>query len=80
MLSYKLDFSSSVIMLSFGKSSHTICFKFQISLSTVVLNSGDWSEIVWLPKNSMLYQLCNRLYLKKPTGMHWLSYNDAVFG
>ena len=23
-------------------------------------------------------QPCNRLYLKKPTGMHWLGYNDAV--
>ena len=23
-------------------------------------------------------QPCNRLYLKKPTGMHWLGYNDTV--
>ena len=23
-------------------------------------------------------QSCNRLYLKKPTGMHWLGYNYAV--
>ena len=23
-------------------------------------------------------QPCNRLYLKKPTGMRWLGYNDAV--
>ena len=23
-------------------------------------------------------QPCNRLYPKKPTGMHWLGYNDAV--
>ena len=23
-------------------------------------------------------QPCNKLYLKKPTGMHWLGYNDAV--
>ena len=50
-----------------------------IPLSTIVLNSRDWSEIVWLPeilcsKN----QPCNRLYPKKPAGMHWLGYNDAV--
>ena len=45
----------------------------------VVLNSKDWSEIVWLPE--ILHfknQLCNRLYPKKPAGMHWLGYNDAV--
>ena len=49
------------------------------SLSTIVLNSRDWSEIIWLLKN--LYfknQPCNRFYLKKPTGMHWLGHNDAV--
>ena len=23
-------------------------------------------------------QPCNRLYLKKPAGMHWLGYNDVV--
>ena len=45
----------------------------------VVLNSRDWSEIVWLPE--ILHfkkQTCNRLYMKKPAGMHWLGYNDAV--
>ena len=45
----------------------------------VVRNSRDWSEIVWLPE--ILHfknQPCNRLYPKKPTGMHWLDYNDAV--
>ena len=50
-----------------------------ISLSTIVLNSRDWSEIVWLPK--ILHfnnQPCNRLYPKKPAGIHWLGYNDAV--
>ena len=51
----------------------------QISLSTIVLNSRDWSEIIWLPgilcfKNKP----CNRLYSKKPAGMHWLGYYDAV--
>ena len=50
-----------------------------VSLSTVVLNSRDWSEIVWLPKILCFKnQPCNRLYPKKPTGMHWLCYNDAV--
>ena len=45
----------------------------------VVLNSRDWSEIVWLLE--ILHfknQLCNRLYLKKSTRMHWLGYNDAA--
>ena len=52
---------------------------FTISLSTIVLNSRDWSEIVWLPEISCFKnQPCNRLYLKKATGMHWLGYNDAV--
>ena len=50
-----------------------------ISLSTIVLNSRDWSEIVWLPEISRFKnQPCNRLYSKKPAGMHWLGYNDAV--
>ena len=38
----------------------------------IVLNSGDWSEIVWLPEISHFKS-------EKPTGMHWLGYNDAVF-
>ena len=38
------------------------------SLSTVVLNSRDWSEIVWLPEISRFKnQPCNRLYPKT----HW---------
>ena len=49
-----------------------------LSLSTVVLNSRDWSEIVWLPKNLCFKnQPCNS-FIQKPAGMHWLSYNDAV--
>ena len=49
------------------------------SLSTVVLNSRDWSEIIWLPKNSHFkINLPIGLYPKKPTGMHWLGRNDAV--
>ena len=48
-------------------------------LSTVVLNSRDWSEIIWLLEILCFKnQPCNRLYLKKPTGMHWLGYYDAV--
>ena len=51
----------------------------KLSLSTIVLNSRNWSEIEWLPE--ILHfknQPYNRFYLKKPTGMHWLCYNDAV--
>ena len=45
----------------------------------VVLDSRDWSKIVWLPEISCFKnQSCNKLYPKKPTGMHWLGYNDAV--
>ena len=48
-----------------------------ISLSMVVLNSRDWSEIVWVPENLCFKnQPCNRFYPKKPTGMHWLGCND----
>ena len=47
-----------------------------ISLSTVVLNSRDWSEIIWLPENLCFKnQPCNRLYPKKTL---WNAYNDAV--
>ena len=49
------------------------------SLSTIVLNSRDWLEIVWLLEILRFRnQPYNRLYPKKPTGMHWLCYNDAV--
>ena len=50
-----------------------------ISLSTIVLNSRDWSEIVWLPKISHLkIDLAIGFIRRKPAGMHWLGYNDAV--
>ena len=50
-----------------------------ISLSTIVLNSRDWSEIVWLPKILHLkINLAIGFIQRKPTGMHWLGYNDAV--
>ena len=50
-----------------------------ISLSTIVLNSRDWSEIIWLPKISRFkINLAIGFIPKKPTGMHWLGYNDAV--
>ena len=39
----------------------------------------DWSEIVWLPEILRFKnQPWNRLYPKKPAGMHWLGYYDAV--
>ena len=50
-----------------------------LSLSTLVLNSRDWSEIVWLPKISgFKINLAISFIRKKPAGMHWLGYNDAV--
>ena len=49
------------------------------SLSTLVLNSRDWSEIVWLPEISRFkINLAISFIRKKPAGMHWLGYNDAV--
>ena len=50
-----------------------------ISLSTIVLNSRDWSEIIWLPEISHFkINLAISFIRKKPAGMHWLGYNDAV--
>ena len=50
-----------------------------VSLSTIVLNSRDWSEIVWLPENSYFkINLTISFIRKKLAGMHWLGYNDAV--
>ena len=50
-----------------------------VSLSTLVLNSRDWSEIVWLPEISRFkINLSISFIRKKPAGMHWLGYNDAV--
>ena len=50
-----------------------------LSLSTIVLNSRDWSEIVWLPEISCFkINLAISFIRKKPAGMHWLGYNDAV--
>ena len=67
-----------VVKLSFAKSSPS-SIREDASLSTVVLNSRDWLEIVWLMEIlCFIKQPCNRLYPKKPTGMHWLGYNDAV--
>ena len=51
----------------------------ELSLSTIVLNSRDWSEIVWLPEISRFkINLAIGFIRKKPTGMHWLGYNDAA--
>ena len=45
----------------------------------IVLNSRDWSEIVWLPEISHFkINLAISFIRKKPTGMHWLGYNDVV--
>ena len=50
-----------------------------ISLSMIVLNSRDWSEIVWLPEVwRFKIILAIGFIQKKPTGIHWLGYNDAV--
>ena len=44
-----------------------------------LLNSTDWSEIVWFLEISCFKnQPCNRLYRKKTAGMHWLGYNGAL--
>ena len=56
-----------------------ILYIYVISLSTIVLNSRDWSEIIWLPRNSHFkINLPIGLYPKKPAGMHWLGHNNAV--
>ena len=50
-----------------------------LTLSTIVLNSRDWSEIVWLPKSLHLkINPAIGFIRRKPAGMHWLGYNDAV--
>ena len=50
-----------------------------VSLSTLVLNSRDWSEIVWLPEISRFkINLAISFIRKKLAGMHWLGYYDAV--
>ena len=42
-------------------------------------NSRDWSEIIWLPEILRFkINLAISFIRKKPTGMHWLGYNDAV--
>ena len=44
-----------------------------------LLNSRDWSEIVWLPEISRFkINLAISFIRKNPAGMHWLGYNDAV--
>ena len=43
---------------------------YELLLSTIVLNSRDWSEIIWLLKICTL-----KINL---AGMHWLGRNDAV--
>ena len=56
-----------------------LCIHTYVSLSTLVLNNRDWSEIVWLPEISRFkINLAISFIQKKPAGMHWLGYNDAV--
>ena len=56
-----------------------INYNMQVSLSTLVLNSRDWSEIVWLPEISRFkINLAISFIRKKLAGMHWLGYNDTV--
>ena len=56
-----------------------ICIFTEVFLISLVLNSRDWSEIIWLPRNSHFkINLPIGLYLNKPAGMHWLGRNDAV--
>ena len=41
--------------------------RLMMSLSMAVLNSRDWSEIVWVPEILCFKnQPCNRLYAEKP--------------
>ena len=55
------------------------CLCYAISLSMVVLNSRDWSEIIWLPEISCFTnQPCNGLYPKKTRWNSLVGYNDAV--
>ena len=50
-----------------------------ISLSTIVLNSRDWSEIVWLPEISRFkINLAISFIRKKPAGMHWLGLGTSL--
>ena len=71
----KIFVSASKTMKSTKILGYTLC----ISLSTIVLNSRDWSEIIWLPRNlHFKINLPIGLYPKKPAGMHWLGRNDAV--
>ena len=50
-----------------------LCNKPYVSLSTIVLNSRDWYGFrkILRFQNLVQNQPCNRLYPKKPAGMHW---------
>ena len=66
-------------MAGFRRDGHICAWVNCLSLSTIVLNSRDWSEIVWLPE--ILYLKINLaigFIRKNPAAMHWLGYNDAV--
>ena len=44
----------------------------------VLIIVGIGQKLYGFQKFRALNQPFNKLYLKKPTGMHWLGYNDAV--
>ena len=61
---------SEIVLSSFNCSMMRI-ISTVLSLSTIVLNSRDWYEIIWLPEISRFKnQPYNRFYPKKPAGMH----------
>ena len=63
---YVLYSELSKVLYNFVNNSPGLFF-FVISLSTIVLNSRDWYEIIWLPEISRFKnQPCNRFYPKKP--------------
>ena len=77
-----VGWSSIYLQLITASSSPTYVIKMhnsRISLSTIVLNSRDWLEIVWLPKISHFkINIAIGFIQKKPAGIHGLGYNDAV--
>ena len=56
-----------------------MCCKLVVFIHVLMLVVRDWSEIIWLPKISCFkINLAIGFIRNKPTGMHWLGYNDAV--
>ena len=58
---------------------NVLSYHLTLSLSTIVLNSRDRHEKTWRPTFSRLHNTPhNTPYLKKPTGIHWLLYDNNV--